>query len=275
MLALLLTFALQEPVGPFDPVRHESLDRTWAIEIDPLESRGAGAADYRFLHAGELVWSGRLPFALDQLRVTDDGFVVGCASTLGRGAWEGELLIVRITPAGVARVCAVAPKKGPDAPHGPSSPLVVAVKTFAEPAHFRVELDGLRKDRLTSIWYFALPDGDPITSAPREKSPWFEREWTADPIEEPPPVVPIAALEVSALPVLHAEPLGEFRLATTVPPDKAFVAVGRDGTIAVLDGRSGALALHDASGSLRCNTTVSMENLRPDALDATDRKSVV
>jgi hypothetical protein len=269
MLALLLTLVLQEPIEPFDPVRHESLDRSWALEIDPVERRGAGPADYRFLHASELVWSGRLPFALDQLSITDDGFVVGCASTLGRGAWEGELLVVRITPAGVARVCAVTPKRAPDAPHGPSSPRVGGVRISTEPASFTVYLDGIEKERRTT-WSFTLPDGAPIPGGPREKSPWFEREWTADPIDEPRPVERLASLDVSALSVVRADPLGEFRLATTVPAQSsAFVAVARDGAIAVLDGHSGALALHDASGQLRFTTTVRMEKLSPDALDAT------
>lgn len=281
MLELLLALALREPTEPFDPVRHESQDGRWSLAIDPVERRGAGPADYRCIHAGEVAWQGRLPFALDELCITDDGFVVGCANTEGRDAWEGELLVVRITPAGVARVCAVAPKQSPEAVHGWSSPRVLAMQTFTDPPHFRVQFEEappqadakfakpVSRGRRQVTWSFTLPSGDVVSSAPREKSPWFEREWTPDPMDERPLVVPVAALEVSALSVLHAETLGDFRLATTVPANSGFVAVGRDGTIAVLDGRSGALALHDASGALRCSTTVGMERLRPDALDAT------
>lgn len=137
-MLLAALFLAQTLSGALDPAEFRSSSGNWRLEVDPTERYGAGAADYRCWSEAGLAWSSRLPFTLHSACVTDAGIIVGCASTRGRRAWDGDLLAIVIEPDGSARVVAKTELNSPRAPHGSPSPGVDG------PRLTQVSADGLR-----------------------------------------------------------------------------------------------------------------------------------
>jgi hypothetical protein len=70
-----------------NPRTYESPSRAYALEMDPSQLYGEGAARYRLTHQGQEVWSGERPFTLLDAGVGDDGVVAGYSYGGGRGDW--------------------------------------------------------------------------------------------------------------------------------------------------------------------------------------------
>ena len=66
-------------MGIAQPKNYTSRSGEYSIFIEPEDRWGKGAAKYRFLRNGEVVWAGENPYTLREVAVTDDGHVAGFA----------------------------------------------------------------------------------------------------------------------------------------------------------------------------------------------------
>lgn len=74
---------------PLNPHRHVSPSGHCALTVDPVDRFGQGAADCRLERDGVSVWSARLPFALREAVVGEDGTAVGYSYSSGLQGGRG------------------------------------------------------------------------------------------------------------------------------------------------------------------------------------------
>ncbi len=79
--AVLISGVIAKPIGSrtVQPATYKSPSGEYSLFVDPSDRRGEGIANYRFDHKGQQIWSGRKPFTLQGVEVTDQGYIVGIA----------------------------------------------------------------------------------------------------------------------------------------------------------------------------------------------------
>ena len=82
-----------------DPADHRAPSGEYVLYLDPSTPDGAGPAQYRLSHRGDVLWNAELPFTFRELAVTDAGFTVGYGFTNG-DSFHGHFVVAAIDPSG-------------------------------------------------------------------------------------------------------------------------------------------------------------------------------
>lgn len=98
-----------------DPATYVSPSGACELFVDPSRHFGAGPARYRASIGGSVVWEEARPWTLFDAEVDDDGWVIGCAYTLGdtsvpQGGRFGEVHLVVLASDGSLVVDVVEPR---------------------------------------------------------------------------------------------------------------------------------------------------------------------
>jgi hypothetical protein len=162
MLAALL-LAASTPLAASDwilqPYRHASPTGRATLSVDPLDREGSGGADYAVTVDGASAWSARLPFALWEAAVADDGRVAGCYFAGDRDSIECPMHVVLLSRAGQVLFDETHPRDPRMFSHGTPTPGVVKVCLQPELERFVVYV-AVQGER--AAWVYDLHGGEPI-----------------------------------------------------------------------------------------------------------------
>ena len=178
---------------PLDPRAHPSSSGAWVLHVDPVRRDGAGSAEYRLTHGGDLVWSGRRPFALREAHVGDDGVVHGAALIEGNGTEHGALELWRIEPNGESRLLAERRRRQSRRVHGGPTPACIGIASIAksgEPS--KVGFWIVDADEGTIVDFVSATSGERMgTVSADDVQVWPWREDAEGSRGEPRPLPPI------------------------------------------------------------------------------------